>query len=431
MGLHEKLADRSANVGVVGLGYVGLPLAIEFARVGYRVVGLDADEAKVDALTKGDSHITDVPSRDVREAVRKGRFVATVDSSCIRDMDAIFICVPTPWRAKTADPDLSYILKAVSEVRRYLRRGQLVILESTTFPGTTSEVILPMLEESGLRVGEDFYLVYSPERVDPGNDRFRTRNIPKVVGGITPACTRHAAELYGNALERVVTVSSTEIAEMAKLLENTFRSVNIGFINEFSLLCDELGIDVWEIIDAAAERSTDFMPFYPGPGLGGHCIPVDPLYLSWKAKVNGFHPKLIDVAVRVNQEMPERVVRQIRQRLKPRRLEGSTVLIVGVTYKRDTADLRESPALEIIRLLEEEKARVQFVDPYVQFVQVNGTRLASQPLDPETIRGADCVVIATDHSSFDYSTVAEHATAVVDTRNALRRSASRGSGNPT
>jgi UDP-N-acetyl-D-glucosamine dehydrogenase len=422
MSLLEKLQDRSATVGVVGLGYVGLPLAMEFVRAGYRAIGIDIDKDKIRKLNEGRSYVMDVPSTDVEEALRSGRFAASADYSRVREMDSVSICVPTPLRSKTKDPDLSYILDAVSEIRKHLRPGQLVILESTTFPGTTSEVILPILRETGLEVGKDFYLAFSPERVDPGNVQFRTRNIPKVVGGVTPECTKHAEMLYRSSLEQVVGVSSTAVAEMVKLLENTFRSVNIGLANEFALLCHKLGIDVWEVIDAASTKPFGYMPFYPGPGLGGHCIPVDPLYLSWKAKVNGFHPRLIDVAVQVNQEMPRHVVARVRDTLKSleKDLAGSKILVVGVAYKRDTDDTRESPAVEILNLLAHEGARVSYSDPHVPFLSANGERLASRPLEAGAIADADCVVVVTDHSSVDYGLVARHATVVVDTRNAMR-----------
>jgi UDP-N-acetyl-D-glucosamine dehydrogenase len=420
--LAARLEQRTATLGVVGLGYVGLSLAVEFARSGFRVIGLEVDAGKVEKINAGISYIMDVPSTEVAELVRSGRIVATTDASRIREMDSINICVPTPLRAKTNDPDLSFILDAISEIRKHLRPGQLVVLESTTFPGTTSEVILPTLQETGLEVGSDFYLAFSPERVDPGNESFHTRNIPKVVGGVTPECTRHAQLLYRNCLERVVPVSSTDVAEMVKLLENTFRSVNIGLVNEFALLCNKLGIDVWEVIEAASTKPFGFMPFYPGPGLGGHCIPVDPLYLSWKAKVNGFHPRLIDVAVSVNQEMPHHIVKKVRDALKPLKkdLQGSKILIVGVAYKRDTDDVRESPALEIIQLLEKEGAEVEISDPFVAAVQANGTRLVSRPLDASLLEAVDCVLVVTDHSGVDYGLVARHGSIVVDTRNALK-----------
>jgi UDP-N-acetyl-D-glucosamine dehydrogenase len=422
MALLEKLQDRSATVGVIGLGYVGLALAMEFVRAGYRVLGIDIDAAKVQKLRDGQSYVMDVASVDVAEAMQSGRFVPSGDYSLVRDMDSLSICVPTPLRSKTKDPDLSYILDAVTEIRKHLRPGQMVILESTTFPGTTSEVILPILQETGLTVGKDFFLAFSPERVDPGNSEFRTRNIPKVVGGVTAECTKHAEALYKSSLDTVIGVSSTGVAEMVKLLENTFRSVNIGLANEFALLCHKLGIDVWEVIEAASTKPFGYMPFYPGPGLGGHCIPVDPLYLSWKAKINGFHPRLIDVAVQVNQEMPVHIVTRVRDTLRSRGLglSGAKILMIGVAYKRDTDDTRESPAVEILHLLRHEGASVSFSDPFVPVLSANGEKLASTFLDDATVRAADCVVVVTDHTSVDYEMVARHAKIVVDTRNALR-----------
>jgi UDP-N-acetyl-D-glucosamine dehydrogenase len=417
MTLFEKLQDRSATVGIVGLS-----LAREFASARYRVLGVDIDRDRIERLRNGDSYVLDVPSEELRSWIDSGRLAVSADCSCVREMDAISICVPTPLRAKSKDPDLSFVLDAVHAIREHLRPQQLVILESTTFPGTTTEVIQPMLEASGLRAGRDFFLAFSPERVDPGNRVYRTRNIPKVVGGVTPECARHAEALYRNCLDRVVAVSSPDVAEMVKLLENTFRTVNIGLVNEFALLCSKLSIDVWEVIDAASTKPFGFMPFYPGPGLGGHCIPVDPHYLSWKAKVNGFHPKLIDAAVQVNQEMPRHIVRKVRDVLKglKKSLRGSKILIVGVAYKRNTDDVRESPALEIIELLKQEGAEIRFSDPYVPVLRENGTRLSSTPLDEAELTGADCVLVVTDHSSVDYALVARHAAVVVDTRNALK-----------
>ncbi len=422
MTLLERLQGRTATLGVVGLGYVGLSLAMEFARSGYRVIGIDIDEQKVAKLNAGKSYVMDVASEDLAKYVAQGRLEATTDYSRIAEMHSINICVPTPLRSKTKDPDLSYILDAITGIKKHLVLGQLVILESTTFPGTTTEVIQPILEEGGLEAGKDFYLAFSPERVDPGNRDFQTKNIPKVVGGVTPECTKHAEALYRNCLERVVAVSSTDVAEMVKLLENTFRSVNIGLVNEFALLCNKLDIDVWEVIDAAATKPFGYMPFYPGPGLGGHCIPVDPLYLSWKAKVNGFHPRLIDVAVQVNQEMPMHIVGKVAAALKSlkKELKESKILIVGVAYKRDTDDVRESPAVEIIRQLEEVGAIVKFSDPFVPELIRPGRRMISCPLDEATLSEADCVLIVTDHSSVNYEFVARHAAAVVDTRNALK-----------
>ncbi len=422
MTLMEKLQDRSATLGVIGLGYVGLSLAMEFARAGFRVIGIEIDEEKVRKLNSGVSYVMDVTSEEVREFREAGLIEATMDYSRVQELDTMNICVPTPLRAKTKDPDLTYILDAVGEIRKHIRKGQMVILESTTFPGTTTEVILPILQESGMTVGEDFFLAFSPERVDPGNTEFKAREIPKVVGGVTPACTEHARALYESSLDEVVGVSSTHVAEMVKLLENTFRSVNIGLANEFALLCGKLGIDVWEVIEAASTKPFGFMPFYPGPGLGGHCIPIDPLYLSWKAKINGFHPRLIDVAVEVNREMPGPIVGKVRDALKPlkKTLEGSKILIVGVAYKRNTDDVRESPALEIFQLLEQEGAEVEFSDPHVESLLRNGKRQASCPLDEKSLTEADCVLVVTDHSSTDYEFVARHAPVVVDTRNALK-----------
>ncbi|HMB70802.1 MAG TPA: nucleotide sugar dehydrogenase [bacterium] len=422
MTLLEKLEDRSATLGIVGLGYVGLSLAMEFLKAGYRVIGIDVDESKVERLNRGVSYVMDVPSDDVRKFVEMGRLRATTDYRVIADVDTVNICVPTPLRSKTKDPDLSYILDAMTGIRKHLKAGHLVILESTTFPGTTTEVILPILEDSGLKVGQDFYLAFSPERVDPGNQDFQTQNIPKVVGGVTPECTERAKALYSRCLDRVIGVSSTDVAEMVKLLENTFRSVNIGLVNEFALLCGKLGIDVWEVIEAASTKPFGYMPFYPGPGLGGHCIPVDPLYLSWKAKVNGFHPRLIDVAVQVNQEMPTHIVGKVRESLKAlkKELKGSKILIVGVAYKRNTDDVRESPAIEIIQQLVAAGAIVEFSDPFVSELSSNGTRLVSLPLDEAVLSSVDCALVVTDHSSVNYEFVAAHAPVVLDTRNALK-----------
>lgn len=427
MTLLDKLESRTATVGVFGLGYVGLSMAMEFARVGYRVLGIDTDATKISRLCQGMSDVQDVASSDVRRALDSGLFVPTTDSSLVPDMDAIVICVPTPWRAKPQDPDLSFILDVTSTILDSLRRDQLVVLESTSFPGTTADVVLPILEKSGLRVGTDFYLAFSPERIDPGNDAFPVRSIPKLVGGITPDCLRHAVTLYAACLDRVVPVSSAVIAEMSKLLENTFRSVNIALANEVALLCSKLGIDVWEVIDAAATKPFGFMPFYPGPGLGGHCIPVDPLYLSWAAKVNGFYPKLVDMAVKVNQEMPGHVLRRVRESLEPMGLNGADVLVAGVTYKRNTADVRESPAVEIIQGLQAEGARVRITDPHIDSLTVGENTLPSYELTARLVEESDCVLILTDHSALDFELVARHAVRIVDTRNALPRAASNGS----
>ena len=425
--IEERLKRRTARIGVIGLGYVGLPLAVEFAKAGFRVTGFEINPGRVERLNRGRSYIQDVPQNVVRELVRQGTLRATMDFDELRAMDAIDICVPTPLR-KTKDPDVSYILAAVREIASRLRRGQLVILESTTYPGTTDELVLPMLQRDSWKVGRDFFLAVSPERVDPGNPTYQTHNIPKVVGGVTPACSRAAAALYGTVVERVVPVRSTQVAEMVKLLENTFRSVNIGLVNEIALMCDKMKIDVWEVIDAAATKPFGFMPFYPGPGLGGHCIPVDPFYLSWKARQNGFEARFIELAGQVNGSMPYHVVRRVREALnsKKKSVRGSRVLLLGVAYKAGIDDVRESPALDILDILEQEGAKVSFSDPYVKSIAHRGRTLASTPFRASALRSADCVVIATAHKTFDYALVAKHARTIVDSRNALKSRRTRG-----
>lgn len=419
--LREKLESKTARLGVIGLGYVGLPLSIEFARSGFRVTGIDTDPEKIRQLNDGRSYIRDVPDAWVREAQEKGTFEATTEFSVLRSIDAVDICVPTPLR-KTKDPDISYVRNAVCEIVKYLHPQMLVILDSTTYPGTTDEIILSRLETTGLTVGEDFYLAFSPERVDPGNAEWTTKNIPKVVGGVTPACTEHATLLYRQTLGPVVPVSSTKVAEMVKLLENTFRSVNIGLVNELALMSDRMGIDVWEVIDAAATKPFGFMPFYPGPGLGGHCIPIDPFYLSWKAKESGFEARFIELAGVINAGMPYHVVSKIVDCLndygKP--VRGSRVLLLGTAYKQDIDDVREAPALDIMRLLEEKGALVSYSDPYVPELHDWGFSMASRELTPEYLRSVDCIVITTAHSSVDYRMVVDSGTPVVDTRNALK-----------
>jgi UDP-N-acetyl-D-glucosamine dehydrogenase len=384
-------------------------------------MGIDTVAEKVRKLTSGESYIQDVPSKRVREALDGGTFEATTDFSVLETLDAVDICVPTPLR-KTKDPDISFVRAAVVEIVKYLHPQMLVILDSTTYPGTTDEVILSRLETTGLKVGEDFYLAFSPERVDPGNEEWTTRNIPKVVGGVTPACTEHAALLYQQTLGPVVPVSSTKVAEMVKLLENTFRSVNIGLVNEIALMSDRMGIDVWEVIDAAATKPFGFMPFYPGPGLGGHCIPIDPFYLSWKAKESGFEARFIELAGVVNASMPHHVVTKVADSLndsgKP--IKGSKVLILGAAYKEDIDDVREAPALDVMRLLEEKGAVVLYSDPYVPVLAEGGFSLESQELTAGLLRDVDCIVITTAHSSVDYTAVVDSGTPVVDTRNALK-----------
>ncbi|HXV90124.1 MAG TPA: nucleotide sugar dehydrogenase [Gemmatimonadales bacterium] len=423
--LIAKGRDRSALCGVVGLGYVGLPLVVEFVRAGYRVLGFDVVQKVVDGLNAGRSHIQDVASEDVARAVREGRFEATTDLSRLREPDLISICVPTPL-SKTKDPDVSYVLAATESVKRTLRRGQAVVLESTTYPGTTRELMLPALESTGLKVGEDFFLAFSPERVDPGNPTWHTRNTPKVIGGITPACFETVRAIYEPAIETLVGVSSTEAAELVKILENTFRSVNIGLVNEMAIVCDKLGVDVWEVIDAAATKPFGFMKFTPGPGLGGHCIPIDPHYLAWKMRALNYKTRFIEIAGEVNAEMPEFWVGKVVDRLNDRgkAVRGSRVLVLGVAYKKDIDDIRESPAIDVIRLLDRRGAVVTFHDPHVPVLREDGMELKSVPLNPETLAQSDCVIIVTDHAGVDYDMVARHAPIVVDSRHVLRRNRS-------
>jgi UDP-N-acetyl-D-glucosamine dehydrogenase len=425
--LIAKGRDRSAVFGVVGLGYVGLPLAMELVRAGYRVLGFDVSATVVERLTAGRSHVQDVPDAGVAEAVGQGKFAATTDLKRLAEPDAISICVPTPL-SKTKDPDVSYVLAATESVKQGLRRGQLVILESTTYPGTTRELMLPALESTGLKVGEDFFLAFSPERVDPGNPKWHTRNTPKVIGGITARCLETAVALYEPVIDTLVPVSSTEAAELVKILENTFRSVNIGLVNEMAIVCDKLGVDVWEVIDAAATKPFGFMKFTPGPGLGGHCIPIDPHYLAWKMRALNYKTRFIEIAGEVNAEMPEFWVRKVVDRLNEqgKAVRGSRVLILGVAYKKDIDDIRESPALDVVRLLRQRGAEVSFHDPYVARLREDGLELASVPLSAETLRAADCVVVVTDHTNVDYGLVAREARVVVDTRHALPRGARTG-----
>jgi UDP-N-acetyl-D-glucosamine dehydrogenase len=420
--LKSKIRTRRAKVGILGLGYVGLPLVTEFVRAGFDVTGFDVVASKVAALNRGRSYIPDVPSSVVKSAIRRGRFRATTDFDGLAAMDAVSMCVPTPL-SKTRDPDMSFVEAAAREVAARLHRDQIVVLESTTYPGTTAEVLVPLLTAGGLRVGKDFFLAFSPERVDPGNPVYGVRNTPKVIGGITPACTEMAALLYGAAVDRVVPVSTAAAAEMVKLLENTFRSVNIGLVNEMALQCDRLGLDVWEVIDAAATKPFGFMRFTPGPGIGGHCIPIDPLYLSWKLKSLNFQARFIELADSVNSAMPDHVVEKLAHALNDRAkaVRGSRVLVLGVAYKRDIDDLRESPSLEVIEELLRRGAKVRVCDAHVAPFRVHGTDFAPVPLTPREIRAADAVVIITDHSDFDYRAVVRHARLVLDTRNATAR----------
>ena len=417
--LEEKIRNRTAEVGVVGLGYVGLPLAVEFARAGFRVTGIDVQQSKVDRINAGDSYVQDVPASVLAPLVADGRIRATTDFGAVAGLDTVDICVPTPLR-KTKDPDMSYIIRACEEIKKHLRAGTLVILESTTYPGTTDELLLPMLAGKDMKVGQDFFLCFSPERVDPGNRKFQTRNIPKVVGGVTPACTELGALFYSQALETVVPVKSTQVAEMVKLLENTFRMINIGLANEMALMCDRMGINVWEVIDAAATKPFGFMPFYPGPGLGGHCIPIDPFYLSWKSKQAGIEARFIELAGHINGQMPHFAADKIQNALndhsKP--VRGSRVHVMGVAYKKNIDDVRESPALDILLLLKQRGARLSYTDPYVPELKLDTLVLQSQ--DPAVAAEADCVVIVTDHDSTDYAALVERSRLIVDTRNALK-----------
>lgn len=418
--LAQKIQERTVKAGVIGLGYVGLPLAMELAEAGFSVVGLDTDTAKISGLAEGRSHIRDVDSGQVSANIRRGRFRACGDFSAISELDTISIAVPTPLD-KAKDPDMRFVIAAAEHIVRYLHRGMLIILESTTYPGTTEEVLLPLLETTGLKVGTDFFLCFSPERIDPGNPDFRTRNIPKVIGGITPDCTELGRMFYASFLERVVTVSSSSAAEMVKILENTFRMVNIGLANEIALICDRMGINVWEVIDAAATKPFGYMPFYPGPGLGGHCIPIDPFYLAWKSRQLGVEARFIELAGAVNSYMPKHLVEKIQDALNVRGkpLRDAQIHIVGVAYKRDIDDVRESPALEIIRLLEQKGAVVTYSDPYVPRIQLNGHSLVACDVR-EKVSTADCVAIVTDHSSLDYGLLSETAGLIVDARNVMK-----------
>ncbi|HLA10838.1 MAG TPA: nucleotide sugar dehydrogenase [Pyrinomonadaceae bacterium] len=433
--LISRIREKEAHVGVIGLGYVGLPLLVEFARNGFQATGFEVDQAKADHINDGTSYIGDVPDAVVKDLVDEDRLRATTDFSHLKECDAIIICVPTPLR-KTKEPDVSYILAAAEEITQRLHKGQLIILESTTYPGTTDEVLLPMFEETGLSLDEDFLLAFSPERVDPGNPQFQTHNIPKVVGGVTDDSTEVAAHLYSQIVKDVHAVSSARVAETAKLLENTFRAVNIGMANEMARLCYALNIDTWEVIRAAATKPFGFMPFYPGPGIGGHCIPLDPHYLSWKARQHGFDSRFIGLAEEVNSRMPEHVVQLVSDGLNDERkaMKGSRVLLLGVAYKKDIDDVRESPALSIIDRLRAKGAEVRYHDPFVQELRFDdahtegsGEPLESITLSDDALRSADCVVIVTDHSGIDYARVCQLALLVVDTRNALNGDLRKGS----
>ena len=420
--LIKKLEQKSAKIGIIGMGYVGLPLALEFCKVGFDVTGIDLDKKKIDSINNGKSYIEDATNADIESAVRQGRLHATTDFSVLQQLDTVSICVPTPLR-KTKDPDISYIISATKEIKKYLHPGQLIVLESTTYPGTTDEIILPELESSGLKVGVDFFLAFSPERIDPVNKLFNTKNTPKIIGGVTLKCTESARALYSQAVDKIITVGSTRAAEMVKLLENTFRAVNIGLVNEIAIICNKLGMDVWEIIDAAATKPFGFMPFYPGPGLGGHCIPVDPLYLSWKLKMFNYNARFIELASEVNTNMPYFVVTKVFDALNAHRksINGSNILVLGAAYKKDVGDVRESPALDVIRLLKDKGGVISYNDPHIPLLHEDNMDLRSIDLsDYSALNNYDCTVIVTDHSSYDYKKVVECSNIVVDTRNATK-----------
>jgi len=415
--LQKKIVQHKAKIGIIGLGYVGLPLAVEFSKAGFDVTGIEIDKDKVRMINQGKCYIQDIQQSELEELVKNNRLKATTDFSVLKEMDAVSICVPTPLR-KTKDPDISYITAAVEEIAKNLHKGQLIVLESTTYPGTTREIILSKLESKKFRVGEDFYLAFSPERTDPGNKEYTLRSTPKIVSGITRKCTRIASLLYEQIIEKVIIVSSTESAEMVKLLENTFRIVNVGLVNEIALICDRLKLDTWEVIDAAATKPFGFTPFYPGPGLGGHCVPIDPHYLSWKLKALNFYARFIELAGEINIKMPEFLVSKIDAALNEREksIKGSKILILGVAYKSNVSDARESPALDVMRLLKERGGKVVYNDPYVP--QVEG--LKSIPLTRNSLKNADCVVITTAHSDYDYKQIVENARLVIDSRNATK-----------
>ncbi len=419
--LKEKFKSHSAKVGILGLGYVGLPLASEFAKAGFSVTGFEVDASKVKSLEAGKSYIGDIENQLIRELVKTKKLTATTDFAKLSGMDAIIVCVPTPLN-KTRDPDISYIDQAARKIARTLRRGQLVVLESTTYPGTTRDHVLPIFEEKGLRVGVDFFLSFSPERIDPGNKQYKLPNTPKVIGGITGACTDLTFVLYSQIVKQVVPVSSAEAAELTKLLENTFRAVNIGLVNEIMMICDKLGLSAWEVIEAASTKPYGFMPFYPGPGLGGHCIPIDPHYLSWKMKSLNFAARFIDLAGEINSHMPDFTVNKIMRVLNERKksVKGSKILVLGVAYKANVSDMRESPALDVIHLLAQMGAQVSYHDPYISSIQVETRQMRSRPYSKGLLQQSDAVVITTAHSVFNAKEILENSKLIIDTRNMLR-----------
>ncbi len=417
-----KEIRKDDKIAIIGLGYVGLPLAVEFAGCGLSVVGIDKDLVKVNQINKGKSYIKDVENKLLKKVVDKQKLKATDNFSALKKVNTIIICVPTPLR-KTKDPDISYVISATKEISKHLQKGQLIVLESTTYPGTTREVIVPILEEKGFKFGRDFYLAFSPERVDPGNKKYAIKNTPKVIGGIDKKSTGFACLLYGKIVEKIIPVSSPEVAEMVKLLENTFRSVNIGLVNEIALVCNRLNLDVWEIIDAAASKPFGFMPFYPGPGLGGHCIPIDPHYLSWKLKSLNFYAHFIELAGEINNKMPNFVVEKVFKALNERKkcIKKANIVLLGVAYKKDVSDVRESPALDIIQLLENLGAKIKYIDPYVPQIKIGNKKMAASKMNDALLRNADAVIITTAHSCFDYDKIIKNANLIIDTRGITRK----------
>jgi len=424
MDLKKKIQSKKAEIGIVGLGYVGLPLAMEFVRSGFTVHGIDLNKERVDCINQGVSHVLDVPSEVLRAAVESGKFKSYPGYSIVSDTDCVIICVPTPLR-HTKDPDMSHVVSATDNIAKRLHKNMLVVLQSTTYPGTTNEVLIPEFKSDHLEIGRDLFVAFSPERVDPGNPKYNTKNTPKIVGGVTPACTEMAKTLYEQALDTVIPVSSTVTAEMVKLLENTFRAVNIGLVNEIAIICDKLGVSVWEVIQAAATKPFGFMPFYPGPGLGGHCIPIDPLYLSWRLKALNYNARFIEMASDVNTHMPEYCVDRIHKIMNKHKkcVNGSRILVLGVAYKKDISDVRESPALDIIRLLQVDGAEVDYTDPYVPELYLEGKTMRAVTIDSDSVGKYDLVTVVTDHTSFDYPMIKASAPLIFDTRNAYKTAA--------
>ncbi len=419
--LAAKISNRTARPAVIGLGYVGLPLAFEFAQAGFQTTGIDVSAEKVSLINRGKNYVEDIDDQKFKHLVDQGFLKASTDFSILSNIDCVSICVPTPL-GKNKEPDMSFIVASIEQVGKYLHSGQVIILESTTYPGTTEEIVLPLLTSKDLKVGFDFFLAFSPERIDPGNKSFGLRNTPKIVGGITSRCTEVAQTLYQTIIERVIPVSSPKTAEMVKLLENTFRAINIGLANEVALMCDILGIDVWEVIEAAKTKPFGFMPFYPGPGLGGHCIPIDSHYLSWKLRSHDFYSRFIELAAQINNGMPQHIIQKVSQLLNSRRqcLNGSNILVLGISYKKNIGDIRESPSLTIMQELQKYGARLSYSDPYVPTIQINGHQYSSVPVTREALQHSDCVIIGTDHAAFDYDLIKEHSPTIFDSRNALK-----------